>query len=595
MTMLRLTDAGRAALADPTNRQLNNVQLRSFAIGDGTGPGGEGDDSRTDLRSEQNREDLTGTTMVAGRLAVRASFVPTSTYSVTEAGIVARIGDAGAEFLLAYWAVDDAANALATTVSGVTLIVAGVLDITHAAAEVNVTVSADITFGGPGTLIALTDMPDQFDADKYLRANNAATAGIWDEAPPVVATEAALPAPAAAVQGAYRVEDYNGTGHPVLALLSGDQWRYAYSVGVFAVNSKTEDGLTRLAEDDEHTQANPPSDKAATPSGVRAVWDALLGGVGAAYDTLAEIAAELASGATARAALMTAIAGKVAKAGDTMTGDLLTVTPADGDNSKKAVNSEWVRRVAGGVDVLGFFSRSADLLLGTSANRVEFLSGSVGPVGANALVGVLWSIGIGPVSGVDRNAARLHRGATALTPDFTWGSRGPVWRRQLFLDKPGAGSHTYTADGFRRSGITGKALAGSSLTIFTMPNGVVADLNTAETSIAQGDDVLSVQITPRSATAEIKLNMLAIIGSDPPGGSSPALAGVSLRLKRGSATLVEVAEGQLTERDDEVLPSNFEDWIDEPATTNPVTYTLEWRHATSVSLRPGSYLMAAEI
>lgn len=307
MTMLRLTDAGRAALADATNRAVNNVQLRSFAIGSGTGPGGEMDDSRAALRSQQNRADLTGTTLVSGRLAVRAEFAPTSVFAVTEAGILARIGDAGAEFLLAYWAVADVADALATTISGVTLIVAGVLDVTHAAAEVDVTVSADITFGGPGTLVALTDAPDQFDADKYFRANNAGTAGIWDEAPPVVATEAALPALAAAVQSTYLVRDYDGTGRPVLALKAGGAWWYAHVPENFPLATTARAGVVEL-ETSLETVAGIGTTRATTGAGVAAAIAALVDAAPTELNTLNELAAALADDPNFAATINAALA-----------------------------------------------------------------------------------------------------------------------------------------------------------------------------------------------------------------------------------------------------------------------------------------------
>ena len=226
MTMLRLTDAGRTAMADGNNRALNAIQLRSLQIGDGLGPGGEADDARAALRSERNSAALTGTTMAAARLAVRATVMPTDAYSVTEAGIIARIGDAGVEFLLAYWAVPTAGDALATTVADISLIVAGVLDIRNSAAEVNVTVAVNITFGGPGVFVELSDVPDYISAAEYLKGNNTGTALVWDEAPPVVATEGDLPAPAAAVNSTYKVTSFGATARPALALKRNNAWRY---------------------------------------------------------------------------------------------------------------------------------------------------------------------------------------------------------------------------------------------------------------------------------------------------------------------------------------------------------------------------------
>ena len=228
MTMLRLTDAGRTAMADGGNRELENVQLIALAIGDGVGPGGAADDVRTQLRSQRHREAVTGTSMTSGRLAVRATYEPTATYAVTEAGIIARVGDTGAEFLLAYWAVAAAADAVATTVSGTTLVVAGVIDVTHAAAEVAVTVSADITFGGAGSLAGLEDTPDAIAPHLYARGNAGGTAIEWGDAPLSYPTEGDLPAPALALNSAAVVRDYAETGEPTLALrtAAADRWAY---------------------------------------------------------------------------------------------------------------------------------------------------------------------------------------------------------------------------------------------------------------------------------------------------------------------------------------------------------------------------------
>ena len=304
--MLRLTDAGRAAMMDGTNRQTNAVQMRSMRIGDGVGPGGAADDSRAALRSERNSEVLVGTTMVSGRLAVRGDFTPTDVFSVTEVGLTARIGAGGNEFLFAYLAVPNATDAIATTVASTRLIIAGVIDVTNSAAEINVTVAASITFGGAGTFVELSDVPVGIAADRYLRGNNTATAIVWDEAPPVVATEGDLPAPAVAVATTYGVMNYNATGLPVIAQMVGGQWFY-------------------------------------TPSRewVRGEVAALVDSAPQDLDTLREFAAALGGDANFAATVNAAIAARVRSAGDRMTGDLLTVTPAADDVSKRSVNSEW--------------------------------------------------------------------------------------------------------------------------------------------------------------------------------------------------------------------------------------------------------------
>ena len=313
MTMLRLTDAGRTAVMDGQNRALNNVQLRKMVIGDGTGPGGDGDDSRAALRSLKQTEGLVGTTLQAGRLAVRGEFTAAEVFSVTEVGIVARIGDAGAEFLLAFWTVPQASDALANTAVGVKLIIAGVLDLVAAAAEVSVTLSPTITFTGPGTLVALSDVPNAYSPDLYLRANNTGTAGVWDQAPPSVATEVALPAPAAAVVSTYHIVDYAGTGYPVLAVKDGNAWRYVHVPENFPAATTGRRGIVEL-ETVAETLAGLGTIRAVTGAGVRAVRNALLGGAGAAYDTLKEIEDLLSASDTALAALMTAIANRITQA-----------------------------------------------------------------------------------------------------------------------------------------------------------------------------------------------------------------------------------------------------------------------------------------
>ena len=110
---------------------------------------------------------------------------------------------------------------------------------------------------------------------------------------------------------------------------------------------------TNFATDSEHTQNSPPSDKYATPSGVRAVRDALVGGAPGALDVLDELAAALGDDANFANTVNTAIGARVRKAGDTMTGALNLVTPALTDDSKKAVPSEWVNdKLAGLMSII---------------------------------------------------------------------------------------------------------------------------------------------------------------------------------------------------------------------------------------------------
>ena len=100
---LRWTTAGRTALADGTNRGTRAVEVRSIQIGSGRGAGGAADDGRTALRTLQDTAAATGTTQTAGRIAVEATFAPSSSYSVSEVGIIGGVGDTGPDLLLAYW------------------------------------------------------------------------------------------------------------------------------------------------------------------------------------------------------------------------------------------------------------------------------------------------------------------------------------------------------------------------------------------------------------------------------------------------------------------------------------------------------------
>ena len=271
MITLRLTDAGRAAIMGAAKRQIRNVQIRSLAIGTGTGPGGADDDVRTTLRAEIARAaPTTASPSTAGRIVVRGDFAPASHFTVTEVGLVARIGGSGAEFLLAYGAVPSAAAAIAAAVPGVVLIVVAVLEATHALADIPVSVGAPVTLGDAADRYpALTDTPDDYIAARYARVNAAGDAMLWDEAPPTVATEAALPGGATQAQSVFLVQNYAATGYPALALHSGGAWRYCLSLPAHAVNSHARAGLAELATLAEHTTASPPDDRLATPAGAR--------------------------------------------------------------------------------------------------------------------------------------------------------------------------------------------------------------------------------------------------------------------------------------------------------------------------------------
>lgn len=150
---LRITDAGREALADGENRGTNAVRLTKMAIGDGSGPGGAADDGRTALRNQRAVVALGGSTAVAGRIAVRGEFQPAAAYGVTELGLLGQVGT-DPEILVAYWT--DDGERLASTVAGTRLVIAGSLDIAPAAAEVTVNVDASVSLGDPALSATIT-------------------------------------------------------------------------------------------------------------------------------------------------------------------------------------------------------------------------------------------------------------------------------------------------------------------------------------------------------------------------------------------------------------------------------------------------------
>ena len=149
----RITDAGRAALADGQNRGVREIQFTSLAVGSGSGPGGAADDARTALRTQTDTGVLTGSTSLVGRIALQATIVATAAYNVTEVGLFALIG-AGQPFLAAYWT-DGGRAVAAASGAGDTLVLAGVIDIQAAAADVTVTVAPALTLNAPVTLSEL--------------------------------------------------------------------------------------------------------------------------------------------------------------------------------------------------------------------------------------------------------------------------------------------------------------------------------------------------------------------------------------------------------------------------------------------------------
>ena len=144
---LRLTTAGRTALADGANVGASAVRLTHVAIGDGSGPGGAADDGHAALRSERDRVAAVGSAPVERRIAFRGDFMPAAAYDVTEVGVFGS-APGGASALLAYWS--DGGTVIGSAVAATKLVVAAVLEFVAAAAEVAVTVNPAISLGGDG-------------------------------------------------------------------------------------------------------------------------------------------------------------------------------------------------------------------------------------------------------------------------------------------------------------------------------------------------------------------------------------------------------------------------------------------------------------
>ena len=153
---LILTDAGRNAIADGQNQGINQVTVVEMAIGDARAPAAVDDTGRVALRNERLREAVGGTTAVDDRFAVTATFSDAATWSVTEAGLFARIG-AEPKFLFAYFAVGPLpAAVLAQITPNTDLLLAGVVQVVASPAAVAATVDANVTIEGPDALLSMS-------------------------------------------------------------------------------------------------------------------------------------------------------------------------------------------------------------------------------------------------------------------------------------------------------------------------------------------------------------------------------------------------------------------------------------------------------
>lgn len=169
---LRLTDAGRAAIADASNL----VTFTKMALGDGHAVPGVDDSARTTLRNERARE-AAGGAQAAPQIALRASFrgvAGAAVWEAREVGLIARVG-AGQEFLAAYGAEGPADDAIAAVAPGMATVVVLAIEVLDAPAQLAFA-AAPIAIQGVSSFAALTDTPQGLTAGAYYRANPAGTA-----------------------------------------------------------------------------------------------------------------------------------------------------------------------------------------------------------------------------------------------------------------------------------------------------------------------------------------------------------------------------------------------------------------------------------
>lgn len=172
---MRVTAAGRAALASSNHVGANRITITRVLVGSGQGPGGAADDARTTLRNQRDAAAAGGSTTVPARIHVRGDVQPTADYNITEVGLEARIGDDGAPFLFAYWSA--AGEIYAAAVTGVTVVIVAAIDVASDTPAA-VTISGDpaVTVAYPAAWTALTDTPAAIVAGGLCRGNAAASA-----------------------------------------------------------------------------------------------------------------------------------------------------------------------------------------------------------------------------------------------------------------------------------------------------------------------------------------------------------------------------------------------------------------------------------
>lgn len=165
MITLHLTNAALTALADGQNRAMRAVQIRSIQIGDGTGAGDAADAApRVALRSRRQTVPIGGTTDDRGHIELQGTLTSSTALAVTEVGVMARIGDDGAEFLFAYWAAPATSGAAVTLADGLTVALVVGIVVARSAAELSVTLAPDVRVGRRVLLAGDLTVP----RDRYL-------------------------------------------------------------------------------------------------------------------------------------------------------------------------------------------------------------------------------------------------------------------------------------------------------------------------------------------------------------------------------------------------------------------------------------------
>ena len=329
----------------------------------------------------------------------------------------------------------------------------------------------------------------------------------------------------------------------------------------------------------------------ATQAWVRARIADLVDSSPGALDTLNELAAALGDDANFSATIMGLISARPTQAdadaryaqtaGDTFTGPVRGPKPPDDDNSARLATTNWVRENAGGVGNLAFFSLAADWQGQLNGGWADVLQARYTPSSAARAVGIVLTSNFA-------GQIRIRRGAASITPAIGAGQQLlQNWDRQLFVDEPtSAAEQTYTlqAQATAQSN-PARVLAQSHFQIFELPAAAEVAIAAADIDLSTGADyydIAAVTIVPPSVATKMHLRFVAFAASPFP-----------LRLRRGAATLFEVQGGALNISPSNTagFPSNYEDWVDSPGTTNPVTYTLQTPGIAGIILA-GSYLLA---